>query len=72
MEYISKTNALLSSPTTSDKWKKKSKQDRFKLISPDGKEITSSSKDLTKNIIKTRALNSWINFSDYSNNLIFY
>ena len=29
------------------------KIDRFKLISPDGKEITSSSKDLTKNIIKT-------------------
>ena len=29
------------------------KIDRFKLISPDGKEIASSSKDLTKNIIKT-------------------
>ncbi len=29
------------------------KIDRFELISPDGKEITSSSKDLTKNIIKT-------------------
>ena len=29
------------------------KIDRFKLISPDGKEITSSSKNLTKNIIKT-------------------
>ncbi len=29
------------------------KIDRFKLISPDGNEITSSSKDLTKNIIKT-------------------
>ena len=29
------------------------KIDRFKLISPDGKEITSSSNDLTKNIIKT-------------------
>ena len=29
------------------------KIDRFKLISPDGKEIISSSKDLTKNIIKT-------------------
>ena len=29
------------------------KIDRFKLISPDGKEITSSSKDLTQNIIKT-------------------
>ncbi len=29
------------------------KIDRFKLISPDGKEITSDSKNLTKNIIKT-------------------
>ena len=29
------------------------KIDRFKLISPDGKEITSSSANLTKNIIKT-------------------
>ncbi len=29
------------------------KIDRFKLISPDGKEITSNSKNLTKNIIKT-------------------
>ncbi|MDA7438124.1 ABC transporter ATP-binding protein [Candidatus Pseudothioglobus singularis] len=29
------------------------KIDRFKLISPDGKEITSGSKNLTKNIIKT-------------------
>ena len=29
------------------------KIDRFKLISPDGKEITSESKNLTKNIIKT-------------------
>ncbi len=29
------------------------KIDRFKLISPDGKKIASSSKDLTKNIIKT-------------------
>ena len=29
------------------------KINRFKLISPDGEEITSSSKDLTKNIIKT-------------------
>ena len=29
------------------------KLDRFKLISPDGKEITSDSKNLTKNIIKT-------------------
>ena len=29
------------------------KIDRFKLISPDGKEITSNSKDLTQNIIKT-------------------
>ena len=29
------------------------KIDRFILISPDGKEITSDSKDLTKNIIKT-------------------
>ena len=32
MEYISKTNALLPSPTTSDKWKKKSKQDRIKAV----------------------------------------
>ncbi len=29
------------------------KIDRFKLISPEGKEITSSSANLTKNIIKT-------------------
>ena len=29
------------------------KIDRFKLISPDGKDITSDSKNLTKNIIKT-------------------
>ena len=29
------------------------KIDRFKLISPDGKEITSDSKNLTKNIIRT-------------------
>ena len=29
------------------------KIDRFKLISPEGKEITSDSKNLTKNIIKT-------------------
>ncbi len=29
------------------------KIDRFKLISPDGKEITSDSKNLTKNIMKT-------------------
>ena len=29
------------------------KIDRFKLISPDGKEVTSSSANLTKNIIKT-------------------
>ncbi len=29
------------------------KIDRFKLISPDGKEITSDSKNLTKNIIKS-------------------
>ena len=32
------------------------KIDRFKLISPDGKEITSDSKNLTKNIIKTWGL----------------
>tara|TARA_X000000368_G_C22888042_1_gene648326 strand:- start:157 stop:495 length:339 start_codon:yes stop_codon:yes gene_type:complete len=32
MKYISKTNALLSSPTTSDKWKNKSKQDRIEEI----------------------------------------
>ena len=29
------------------------KIDRFKLISPDGKEISSVSKNLTKNIIKS-------------------
>jgi len=32
------------------------KIDRFKLISPEGKEITSDSKNLTKNIIKTWGL----------------
>jgi len=32
MKYISKTNALLSSPTTSDKWKKKSKKDRIQIV----------------------------------------
>tara|TARA_B100001540_G_C15581917_1_gene539962 strand:- start:329 stop:667 length:339 start_codon:yes stop_codon:yes gene_type:complete len=32
MEYISKTNALLSSPKTSEKWKKKTNQDRIKTI----------------------------------------
>ena len=32
MEYISKINALLSSPKTSEKWKKKTNQDRIETI----------------------------------------